>query len=103
VDLVVEVFRGFGGRSSEVMRNVVRAVERLREEGLRVALVEVVVPVLDDEFEVVVRVNGVEVYVPSVPVDEGVLADYLLWRAVEASGLGVAGFPLPPVPGEVTG
>jgi hypothetical protein len=95
-DLIVEVFRGFGGRSNEVWRNVVRAVEKLRTEGVRVKLVEVIVPALDDEFEAFVRVNGVEVYVPSVPIDANLLADYLVWRIVEV-GDALAGFPLPPL------
>jgi hypothetical protein len=96
VDIVVEVFRGFGGQSSGIVRNVLRAVEELRSEGFNITIVEIVVPALDDEFEAFVRVNGVEIYVPSIPVDEKLLADYLLWRAVEASGVGIAGFPLPP-------
>lgn len=99
-DITVEVFAGFGPVSAGVLSNVARLVELLRREGIRVQVSEIRLPLLDEEFEAFVRINGVEVYIPSVPVDEETLLDYVLWRLSQESNV-FAGFPLPPIAANV--
>ncbi|KSW12289.1 hypothetical protein CF15_05950 [Pyrodictium occultum] len=96
--LEIAVIHGFGPVSKGVRDNARLAVEALRELGLAVDYVEVPVPVLDSEglFEPVVLANNVEVYIPSIKADPEKLADYIL-AVAGAAGVGVAGFPLPPV------
>ncbi len=94
----ITVFLGFGPASAGLERNVRRLVERLREMGLSVEYSVVRVPAVDfedDEFEPFVKIDGREVYLPSVSVDVDKLVDYVLaFEAAEAlTGL----LPPPPV------
>ena len=87
-------FYGYGPASAGVRRNTRLLVEGLRELGFIVEYSEVTVPAVDfDEFEPFVKVNGEEVYIPSVSVDQDTLIDYFLSTALMAR---VAPLPLPP-------
>ncbi len=93
----VTVFRGYGPLSQGILRNIRRAAEVLRDYGYIVVLHEVTVPALDmeDEFTPFVLVNGVELHVPFVEVDEEVLAQYIV-ESIEAYE-NMLGLPSPPI------
>ncbi|ALL01152.1 hypothetical protein Pyrde_1104 [Pyrodictium delaneyi] len=97
--LEITVIHGYGPISHGVRENARAVAELLRELGIPVDYTEVTIPALDieDSFEPIVFVNNVEVYLPSVRADVEKLADYLLAMVGGAAGVGVAGFPLPPV------
>ena len=73
-----------------------RAVEELRNQGYIVVVNEVTVPVLDEEDKLApfIMINGVELYVPSIDVDEKVLADYIVETITAYENM--LGLPVPP-------
>ncbi len=93
----VTVFHGYGPLSQGVLRNIRRAAEILRDQGYIVVIREVTVPALDteDEFTPFVMVNGVELHIPFVEVDENILAQYMV-ESIEAYE-NMLGLPAPPV------
>lgn len=90
------MFHGYGERSQGVLRNVMRAVEELRNQGYIVVVNEVTVPVLDEEDKLTpfIMINGVELYIPSIDVDEKVLADYIVETITAYENM--LGLPVPP-------
>lgn len=95
--LEVTVFRGYGPFSQGVLRNVVKAAEELRNQGYIVVINEVTVPALDveDGFTPFIMINGVELYIPSVDVDEKVLAEYIAETITAYENM--LGLPAPPL------
>ncbi len=92
----IVAFLGYGPLSEGVRRNTLMVVERLREMGFDVEYLEVRVPAVDLlEFEPFVKIDEVEVYMPSISASPDRLVEQVLaYETLES----LMGFLPPPSP-----